>query len=89
MELIIYKLLDFDKCRILLVPHTFGPDGKAERRNAELVRPLRDKTMRIIERIAIENNYAIVLDIAVVSPAYAKKSLDLTDKVMAELEKSE
>ncbi|MCP4634472.1 MAG: OmpH family outer membrane protein [candidate division Zixibacteria bacterium] len=68
---------------------TFGPDGKAERRNAELVRPIRDRIMRIIERIAIENNYAMVFDAGVTSIAYAKKTLDMTDMVLEELEKGE
>ena len=65
---------------------TFGPDGKAERRMAELSKPVRDKILVIIERIAIENNYSIILDAGTVNIAYAKKSLDLTDDVLAELE---
>ncbi|MBD3168008.1 MAG: hypothetical protein GF307_00900 [candidate division Zixibacteria bacterium] len=71
------------------VDATFGPEGKAERRNAELVRPIRDKVMRLIERIAIEENYDMILDAGVVSIAYAKKSLDITDIVLEELTKEE
>lgn len=69
------------------VDNTFGPDGKAERRNAELVRPIRDKIMRIIERIAIEENYTIIFDASATSIAYAKKDLNLTEKVLEELER--
>jgi len=65
---------------------TFGPDGKAERRMAELSKPVRDKILVIVERIAIENNYGIILDAGTVNIAYAKKSLDLTDEILAELE---
>ncbi len=68
---------------------TFGTDGKAERRNAELVRPIRDKIMRIIERIAIEHNYDIIFDAGSTSIAYAKKDLDITDLVLDELSKGE
>ena len=68
---------------------TFGTDGKAERRNAELIRPIRDKIMRVIEKIAIESNYDMVFDAGVTSIAYAKKSLDMTDLVLAELSKEE
>ncbi len=64
---------------------TFGPDGKAERRMAELSRPIRDKVLTIIERLAIENNYSIIFDVGTVNIAYAKKSLDITDEVLAEL----
>jgi len=65
---------------------TFGPDGKAERRMAELSKPVRDKILVIVERLAIENNYGIILDAGTVNIAYAKKSLDLTDEILAELE---
>jgi len=64
---------------------TFGADGKAERRMAELSKPIRDKILEIIEKVAIENNYSLVLDAGTVNIAYAKKSLDLTDEVLAEM----
>lgn len=64
---------------------TFGPNGKAERRMTELSKPVRDKVLEVIERIAIENNYSIIFDAGTVNIAYAKKSLDITDDVLAEL----
>ncbi len=66
---------------------TFGPNGKAERRMAELSKPIKDKIVGIIKKIAIENDYDVVFDAANVSIAYAKESLDLTDQVIAELGK--
>lgn len=64
---------------------TFGPDGKAEKRMAELSKPVRDKVLEVIEKIAIDNDYSIVFDAGTVNIAYAKKSLDITDEVLAEL----
>lgn len=64
---------------------TFGTDGKAERRMAELSKPIRDKVLAIIEKVAIENNYSIIFDAATVNIAYAKKSLDITDEILSEL----
>lgn len=64
---------------------TFGQDGKAERRMAELSKPIRDKILEIIEKIAIENNYSLILDAGTVNIAYAKKSLDITDDVLTEM----
>lgn len=64
---------------------TFGTDGKAERRMAELSKPVRDKVLEVIEKIAIDNNYSIIFDAGTVNIAYAKKSLDITDEVLAEL----
>ncbi len=66
---------------------TFGPNGKAERRMAELSRPIEERIIGIIRRIAIEKDFDIVLDVAAVSIAFAKESLDLTDDVLAEIAK--
>lgn len=68
---------------------TFGPGGKAERRMADLSRPIEERIIDIIRRIAIENDYDMVLDVAVVSIAFAKESLDLTEDVLAEITKEE
>ncbi len=68
---------------------TFGPSGKAERRMNELSQPLKERVIAIIRRIAIENDYDMVLDAAVVSIAFAKESLDLTDDVISEVSKEE
>lgn len=68
---------------------TFGPGGKAERRMAELSRPIEERIIDIIRRIAIENDYDMVLDVAAVSIAFAKESLDLTEDVLAEITKEE
>ena len=64
---------------------TFGANGKAEKRMAELSKPINDKILSVIEKIAIENNYSMVFDVGSVNIAYAKKSLDLTDQVLEEL----
>ena len=66
---------------------TFGPSGKAEKRMAELSKPIKDKIVGIIKKIAIENDFDIVFDAANVSIAYAKESLDITDQVIAEIGK--
>jgi len=66
---------------------TFGTNGKAEKRMAELSKPIKDRIIGIIKRIAIENDFDVVLDAANVSIAYAKESLDLTDEVLAEIAK--
>ncbi len=64
----------------------FGPNGKAEQRNQQLTKPLLDKITAVLEKIAIENNYDYILDSLNGNIAYAKKTLDITDKVLEELE---
>lgn len=71
------------------VEGTFGPGGKAERRNAELIKPIRDKIISIVEKVAIEENYAMVMDASTTSIAYAKRSLDLTERIIEELKRQE
>ena len=68
---------------------TFGTNGKAEKRMAELSKPIEDRIIAIIRRIAIEKDFDMVLDVASVSIAFAKESLDLTDEVLAEIAKEE
>lgn len=67
----------------------FGPGGKAERRNAELTKPILDKINQVLEKIATEENYMLIFDSVNGNIAYAKKSLDLTDRVLEELKKIE
>ena len=61
-----------------------APGGKAERRMNELVTPLYDEIQAAIEKVAIEDNYDFVFNS--VGLAYARKELDITDKVIEILE---
>ncbi len=65
----------------------FGPDGTAERRNAELTQPVLDKINSIIARIAQEEEYVYVFDSVAGNIAYADVKYDLTEKVIEELNK--
>jgi outer membrane protein len=64
---------------------TFGQEGKAEKRMTELSKPIRDKILEVIEKVAIENNYSMILDAGTVNIAYAKKSLDITQDILDEM----
>ena len=67
----------------------FGPGGKAEKRNAELTKPILDKINLVLEKIATEENFIMIFDSVNGNIAYVKKSLDLTDLVLEELRKLE
>ena len=67
----------------------FAPGGKIEKRNAELTKPILDKINQVLEKVALENNFDIIFDSVNGNIAYAKKTIDLTDKVLEELEKLE
>jgi len=65
----------------------FGPDGTAERRNAELTQPVLDKINSVIARLAQEESYNYVFDAVAGNIAYADTDFDLTDAVIEELNK--
>ncbi len=72
-----------------LTNEIFGPGGRAERRNGELTKPILDKISQVLEKIATEENFIMIFDSVNGNLAYAKKSLDLTDRVLEELKKLE
>jgi len=65
----------------------FGDNGQAAKRNKELTQPIVEKINAVIAQIAEADGYTLILDAAQGNIVFAKKALDLTDRVMAELEK--
>ena len=69
------------------VSQVMGQDGEAAKREAELSKPLIDKINTVIKLIALKGNYTYVLDSTAGSVIYANEAYDLTDEVLAELNK--
>ncbi len=67
----------------------FGQDGTAATRNAELLEPILDRINEVIQAIAIDDNYDMVLDITAGNVLYAKDYMDITEKVIARLNSGE
>lgn len=65
----------------------FGDNGQAAKRNKELTQPIVEKINAVIAQIAEAEGYTIILDAAQGNIVFAKKTLDLTARVMEELEK--
>jgi outer membrane protein len=63
----------------------FGQEGTAAARNAELLEPILDRINEVIQSIAIDDNYDMVLDITAGNVLYAKDYMDITEKVIARL----
>lgn len=63
----------------------FGTGGKAERRNAELTSPLLEKINKAIVDISQSQGYDLVLDVSGGNIAYIDENLDITDKLIEEL----
>lgn len=63
----------------------FGTGGKAERRNAELTKPLLDKINAALVSISRREGYDLVLDVAGGNIAYIDEDLDITQTLLEEL----
>ncbi|MBN1825919.1 MAG: OmpH family outer membrane protein [Candidatus Eisenbacteria bacterium] len=69
------------------VQSVFGPQGRVAEKNGELVRPIVDKINLVLQVIGDDEGFTIVLDAAVGGIVYAADGLDLTDRVLEELNK--
>ncbi|HID93267.1 MAG TPA: OmpH family outer membrane protein [bacterium (Candidatus Stahlbacteria)] len=67
------------------VQDIWGPNGKAVQKNQEIMKPFTEKVISIVNRIGEEEGYTIIFDIAPQGIVYAKEGLDLTDRVIEEL----
>jgi outer membrane protein len=83
------KKLEFDqkmKDYNQFMSDIFGENGQAAKRNKELTQPIVEKINGVIAKIAEDEGYTIIFDAAQGNIVYAKKMLDLTDKVMEQLQ---
>jgi len=82
------KIEDLKTQRQNQVQEIYGENGTAVQRNAELLQPIMAKLKTVIEKVAVENNYSLVLDASAGAILYAKPSLDITDMIIDELNKT-
>jgi len=71
----------------LFVNKVMGPDGEAAQKEYELSKPLIDKINTVIRLVALKEDYTYVLDSTAGTVLYGKDELDITNKVLAELNK--
>ncbi len=64
----------------------FGETGEAARRNKELTEPIVEKINGVIEIVAEEEGFTLVLDSSQGVIVYADKEIDITDMIIARLE---
>lgn len=66
----------------------YGPGGKAEQRQAQLVDGLIETINRAIEAVAIDENFDVIFT-SLSALGYIKPSFDITDKVLQKLDEIE
>lgn len=69
------------------VQSIWGDKGKIAERTKELIRPVVEKINTILRKIGEDEGYALILDAADGNVVYAPRKADLTDDVLAELNK--
>jgi outer membrane protein len=69
------------------VQEVYGKGGKIELKNAELMAPLVKQINTVVQTIAQAEGFTLILDMAPGEIIYAQPGLDLTDKVITELNK--
>jgi outer membrane protein len=75
------RLTDFEK----LKESIWGSDGLIEQRNEELFRPVIAKVQSVLEQIASEDGYDLILDAADNNILYGDPAYDLTTRVIGVL----
>lgn len=60
-----------------------GPNGDVMRKRVEILKPIQDKIFAVINKYAVDNNFALVLDVAA-NPMvlYYSPSADKTDEII-------
>ena len=67
----------------------WGQNGEYFRKQTELMQPVLDKINEIIQRIGEDEKFDYILDTAQGSVLYAQIDHDLTERILAELERGE
>ena len=83
------KIMELTQLRQTRVQEYFGERGLFVTKQNELLTPILAKMQKVIDKVAVKNNYSMVLDVAAGSVLYAKPSLDITDQIITELKNFE
>jgi outer membrane protein len=79
------KMADYQK----YVQSTFGQEGEAVKKNTELTKPIVERINKIIDKIAKDEKYDFILDARGGGVVFAKKTYDLTTRVLELLTKEQ
>lgn len=64
-----------------------GPQGEMFQKQQELSKPVIEKIQQVIDKIAADNGYDVIIDIASSGLLYYNEKLDITDVILDELQK--
>lgn len=67
------------------VQEIWGPNGKVAQRNEQLTRPIVEKIREVLNKIGDAEGFSIIFDATDGNIVYANNALDLTDRVLEQL----
>jgi len=87
MEILGRRLQDRSREYQDFMAEAFGPEGIIETQTDEIMGPLYEKLEQACKKVGEDMRIPLILDLENISPWYAADTLDITDEVLAELEK--
>jgi outer membrane protein len=67
------------------IEETFGVDGKAAQRNAELTKPIAEKILEAIAKIGKDNGLKLILDAGTGGVVWAEDDVNMTQLILEDL----
>ncbi len=67
------------------VAEVYSKGGRIDQKNKELVAPIVEKIDSAVNRVAVEEGYALVLDASKAGIVYSQAGLDLTERIIEDL----
>jgi len=81
-------ILEKQKEYEIYLQEVFGPKGKSNQKEAELMAPILEKVNKAIESVRVAGGYALIFDARAGAIVAGDPSMDLTEQVLAELKKT-
>jgi outer membrane protein len=79
------KIADYDA----FVQKNWGPQGAVSKLNEQYLKPIVDRVHKIVTGFGSDEGYSLILDAADGNIIFGDRTLDLTDRVLAELKKED
>lgn len=69
------------------IKEIWGEDGKSKKKHEEILKPVIEEISNALEKIGEEEGYTIIFDISEGNIVFVKTGLDLTDRILYEINK--
>lgn len=81
------KIEEKEKEYEAFIKEIWGEGGESEKKHEELIKPVIEEISNVLEKIGKDDGYTMIFDISKGNIVYAKTGLDLTNRVLEEINK--